>query len=236
MSRRAILWVACLAVSACTLNAPDDTGPLFGGGAGSAPREAKALSRATLGDGDIVLEGPKGWCIEPASLKSRRGNNFASLAGCYALTQGRVGAPVPYGILTVAISAPRQPGNIDASRALREAVSDDRVLSSRRADGVALVHLVPETAASEAGIGDPHWRGVFVQGRRVVVLAAYGPKGGAMSQGEGGTLLLALADRIRTLSRVTRTATVQKKTIKKKKTGLDLGGAIGRLLNGKVSE
>lgn len=225
MCRLVAVMVSGLILTACTLGLPGGS-EVFDNPTASTTPAAKPLSRATLGKGDIVLEGPSGWCIEPSSLKSRRGRNFASLAGCHALTKGRVGQPVPYGILTVAVSAPRPAGTVDASEALANAVTGERVLSSTRVDGVALVHLAPVTATTEAGLGDPQWRGVFVHGRRVVVLAAYGPAGGAISQGDGGRLLVALANRIRELS-----PNAPKDAQPPRKRGLDLGGAIGRLLN-----
>lgn len=229
-----IVTASYLVLSACSMALPGG-GEVFDNPSEETPEPRKALSRATLGKGDIILEGPRGWCIEPSSLNSRRGSNFASLAGCHALTEGRVGSPVPYGILTVAVSAPRPAGDVDISEALAQAVAGERILSTSRVDGVALVHIAPTRATTETGLGDPQWRGVFVQGRRVVALAAYGPQDGAIAQGEGGTLLIALANRIRELSGGA-TAPVAANAVPGQKTGLDLGGAIGRLLNRKVSE
>lgn len=190
------LMVAALLLGAgagCTLSSPENG---FLSGLTGAERPAP-LTRATLGGGDIILQGPKGWCIEPSSLRARQGDNFASLAGCHALTQGSSGAPVPYGILTVAVSAPRAPGDVDVQQALRQGVSDRSLLSTRIENGVALVHLAPGRSANAEGLGDPHWRAVFVQGRRVVMLAAYGPDKGEISGETGGRLMLALARAIR---------------------------------------
>lgn len=207
-------------LSACNLASPGN-GLLSGS---DRPAKPQALSEATLGNGDVILRGPQGWCIEPASLRARRGDNFASLAGCHALTQGASGAPVPYGILTVAISAPRAPGDVDVQQALRQAVSDQPLISTSIQDGVALVHLTPNRSASAEDLGDPHWRAVFVQGRRVVMLAAYGPANGAIAKDEGGRLLVSLARSIRASSpRQTVTKPAQP--------GVELGSRLKRLFN-----
>lgn len=211
-----LLW----GLSACTLTTPGN-GLLSGSDRQEKP---KALSEATLGNGDVILRGPDGWCIEPASLQARRGDNFASLAGCHALTQGASGAPVPYGILTVAISAPRLPGDVDVQQALRQAVSDQSLISTRIQDGVALVHLRPNRNASAEDLGDPHWRAVFVQGRRVVMLAAYGPENGAIANDEGGRLLVALARSIRASS-------PDQTVAKPAQPGIELGSRLKRLFN-----
>ncbi|MDA7427799.1 hypothetical protein PGB28_04955 [Primorskyibacter aestuariivivens] len=211
-----LLWT----LAACTLTAPGN-GFLSGGDRSETP---KALTRATLGGGDVILRGPDGWCIEPSSLRSRTSDNFASLAGCHALTQGASGTPVPYGILTVAVSAPRAPGDVDVQQALRQAVSDQPLISTSIEDGVALVHLAPERSATAEGLGDPHWRGVFVQGRRVVMLAAYGPENGAISGKDGGRLLLDLAGSIRASSPDLPEA-------KPAEPGFELGAGLKRLFN-----
>ncbi len=221
------------ALSACTLTKPEDSSTaqeprkgLFAQRREGPPEGTKALSQVKLGNGDIVLEGPSGWCIEPTSLVRGRGSNFASLAGCHALTEGRVGRPTPAGILTVTVSARRLGGDIDTSDALADAVRGQKVLSTQRSDGVALVQLQAKTPATADSIGDPQWRGVFVLGNRVVALAAYGPKGGEIAGSTGGKLLAATAQKMKTLSPIANRGAAMPPAKR-----LDLGRAIGRLLN-----
>lgn len=242
----------CLA--GCTLEAPDDTsfaaqgnretpvgadrsatgfGGIFSSRRNAPPEDAKALSKARLAKGDIVLEGPPGWCIEPRSLKAHRKDNFASLAGCHALTQGRTGTPVMAGIVTVTISARRPAGDVTTSDALAQAVAGEPILAQTEREGVALVHLRPRQAATETGPGEPHWRGVFVHGARIVALAAYGPQDGAVSGAEGGRLLSAIAARIRDLSPDPAAGGTPVAARRPATAG---GGILGRLLNRTVSE
>lgn len=176
------------------------TGPGFFSGLlprGAPDAPARPLTRAALARGEIALVAPHGWCIEPQSLSNKGRGSFAMLAGCNALTEGQTGPRVPRGVLTVTVSAQREDGTLTATEALGAAAHNGDVLDQDLRDGVALVHLRPAAAASDAGLGDPHWRAVFVHGGRAVTLAAYGPRGGDLSRRPGADLLMQLVRGIR---------------------------------------
>ncbi|TNF21828.1 MAG: hypothetical protein EP318_06040 [Rhodobacteraceae bacterium] len=170
-------------------------GGLFSGRAARTP--VAPPTEARLVGGDVVVPAPAGWCVEPKSLRARGQSGFALFAGCAALTEGQSGPWVPSGVLTATVSRRRAAGDLVAQEALSAAVGDGRILDQQLRDGVALVHLAPATAASDAGLGDPHWRAVFVHQGRAISLAAYGPAGGDISRRSGGELLLFLARGIR---------------------------------------
>lgn len=200
------LWLsfcAVIGVTGCGSGGPglglvDRTktgGGLFSGLAARTP--VAPQTEARLAGGDVVVPAPAGWCVEPQSLKARGQSGFALFAGCAAVTEDQSGPWVPSGVLTATVSRRRAAGDVVAAAALRAVVGDAGILDQRVRDGVALVHLKPETAASDKGLGDPHWRAVFVHDGRAVSLAAYGPAGGDISGRSGGELLLYLARGIR---------------------------------------
>ncbi|WP_417524565.1 hypothetical protein [Marinovum sp.] len=159
---------------------------------GGKPRSEVALSR-----GDVQLKAPRGWCIEPESLQDRGQQGFALLVGCRALNEGAAGVTVPSGVLTVAVSRRRAPGEADAVDALRQAVPKEAVRSEDRVNDVAIMQLRPKVASDATQLGDPVWRAVFVYEQRAISLAAYGPEGGKIAGGEGAALLFAIVDGIR---------------------------------------
>ncbi|AKO98404.1 hypothetical protein MALG_03260 [Marinovum algicola DG 898] len=162
------------------------------------PRQPAApQSRAALARGDVQLTAPRGWCIEPESLQARGQQGFALLVGCHALGATETGGAVPSGVLTVAVSARRAPGEADAVEALRQAVESGAVRSEDRVDDVALMRLRPRVSSDPSQLGDPVWRAVFVHEQRAISLAAYGPEGGQIAGGAGAALLLAIAKGIR---------------------------------------
>lgn len=170
-------------------------GGLFSGLSARTP--VAPQTEARLAGGDVVVPAPAGWCVEPQSLKARGQSGFALFAGCAAMTEDQSGPWVPPGVLTATVSRRRAAGDVVAPEALRAVVSDAHILDQQVRDGVALVHLKPQIATGEAGLGDPHWRAVFVHDGRAVSLAAYGPAGGDISGRPGGELLLYLARGIR---------------------------------------
>ncbi|MGY3438622.1 MULTISPECIES: hypothetical protein [unclassified Marinovum] len=161
---------------------------------------SEPVTRAQLAKGDVVIDAPDGWCVEQQSLRDRGQRGFALLVGCRAVTAGESGARVPFGAATVSVSSWRAPGELSAPEVLRAVVGVGSVLSQETRDGVALVQLRQTALPTEDGLGDPHWRGVFVHRGRTVLLAAFGPPGGEISQQGGAALLAALAEGIRSNS------------------------------------
>ncbi|WP_323767614.1 hypothetical protein [Marinovum sp.] len=204
--------LAALALLLAALSACGDQGPTLAlidrpSGEGffsglSKPRAPDApLTEVALGAGAVRLVAPQGWCIEPESLQTGGQQGFALLVGCRALTEGESGDYSPSGVLTVAVSRRRTPGEADAVEALRAAVQQEMVRSEDKVDGVALMRLRPRVTTDPSRLGDPVWRAVFVHQNRAISLAAYGPEGGRIAGTGGASLLLAIAKGIRGNSR-----------------------------------
>ncbi|MDO6730301.1 hypothetical protein Q4577_09740 [Marinovum sp. 2_MG-2023] len=147
-------------------------------------------TKVALANGDVIVDAPAGWCIEPKSLKARGRGGFALLAGCRALTEGKSGPFVPPGALSVTVWPRRPAGEVIATDALRAIIPDAVILEQQMHNGVVLMRMQSGQAATETDLGEPHWRAVFVHGGHMVSLAAFGPKNGEIA-GRGGSMLLA---------------------------------------------
>lgn len=172
-----------------------------GGGFGFAPRQsaprgnATPLTRTELLGGQLVVSGPKDYCIDAGSL--RRSSGFALLASCWNLTEGKAGSPVEPAILTVSAVRVPQGATLPDAATLAESIGSGAPSATRETDTLTLIRLDRGGQDGIAG-GDPrHWRGAMMQGDRVVMLAAYAPEGGATTGALGADLLTALADNIR---------------------------------------
>jgi hypothetical protein len=215
--RRFIECLACAIVAAGCAGAPPDTvadsGPQARGflagllsPATSPPPEGPTrpqlpmpLSRATLAGGDVVLEGPEGYCVDPLTVDNRVGGSFAMLASCRILSSGRTGAPAEPLLITVAVGPRGQAGDIPDAAGLA-ALVDAPLIGGNSAPGFTTANLASGGAQVLDGGDDRHWRAAFVQNGRLVGLALYAPADSAMAGRAGEGLLAALRSRIAALS------------------------------------
>ncbi|WP_238365630.1 hypothetical protein [Mesobacterium pallidum] len=168
-----------------------------GGGFDFAPRQsapranAAAVTRTELLGGAIVVPAPPGYCVDAGSL--RRGAGFALIASCWNLTDGQSGNPVEPAILTLsAVNVPAGSTLPDAAT-LAALVDGGTPSEVRESETLTLIRLDDGGQDGVTG-GDPrHWRGAMMLGGRIVLLAAYAPRGGAATGGLGADLLAELA-------------------------------------------
>lgn len=179
--KRAALAVA----SVLTLTACEGATGLLGG-ADDTPE--KAQRSAAFFDGEVVVAGPPGYCIDPSSVRRKAASGFALLAGCGHLSDAPAGA-VPPAVITVSIlpydaeAAPPTAGQLARPW---EGVGVTRQVDD---DGLAMIQvagggdrLLPE--------GDPrHWRGAMLIDGHLIGLAVYGEAGEHVA-GEAGKALL----------------------------------------------
>ncbi len=180
--RRAFFTMLILPLAACLEGVP-------GGG-------APALSRAMFYDGDVTVAGPRGYCIDPQSVKRGASGSFALLASCESLT-GTAGVVVDPAVLTVLVLPRRvgvsQPNSAEMTRAL----APDKVLLGFDGDGISLVH-VASGGRAVLPKGDPsYWRAGMVINDHLIGLAVYGPEGGSVASDAGRDLLMDLAEELR---------------------------------------
>jgi hypothetical protein len=162
---------------------PDSGGAFFLSGLLQGGDKAAPLSKAMLAGG-ITLKTPKGYCIDPETLK----RNFAILASCKALSNGRRGPDVPMAMMTVSVSGRSE--NSELPTAAQFAQSMDAQMLGGQSSGQYVSGNVKGQDSSVPEGSDPrHWRGAFTLGDRMVGLGLYAPKGSPLTGAKGGTLL-----------------------------------------------
>ena len=156
------------------------------------------LQAVSLFQGDVVVAGPAGYCIDRDSVKQGDDGSFVLLASCESLS-GKRGKNVPPAVMTVSVlpqdhaEAQPKPAELAGSLTSVEAVEGNDLslvyLSSGGND------FMPE--------GDPkHWRGGMVLNGYTIGLAVYGLAGSAASGEAGRQLITGLAARLRGASPV----------------------------------
>ena len=163
------------------------------------PSAQEALRAVAFYDGAVTVAGPRGYCIDRASIKQDAGGRFALLASCESLT-GQSGITVDPAVMTVAVlprtGATAAPDAAEMSRAL----DPGAVRHAEAGDGVTLIHIAAGGETVLPG-GDPaHWRASMIINGHIVGLAAYGPKGGRVAGPTGRDLLRDLAEALRRAS------------------------------------
>ncbi|MBE9636091.1 dihydroxy-acid dehydratase [Salipiger mangrovisoli] len=158
------------------------------------------LLRAPLEEGAVVVAGPGGYCIDPVTLDRRAGQGFAVLASCQILSGGETGAFVDPMMLTVTVGAAGASGTLPSPATMAAEAGQQAISGSALRGGLSLVHLasggnrvLPE--------GDPrYWRGAFRLNGRLVLMALYAPRDGALAGSDGAEMLRAVHARMVALS------------------------------------
>lgn len=150
---------------------------------GSAP-----LANATLAGGEIVVAGPRGYCIDPVTLSRGATRSFAVLASCNILSGGEEGIFVEPMMVTITVGPRLESPAIPAPEALASEVGQTLVSGSAR-DGLTTA-LLAGGGAEVLDNGDPrYWRGAFVENGHLIGLALYAPEGSRFVGRDGAEML-----------------------------------------------
>jgi len=156
--------------------------------------------KVALYDGDVVVRGPAGYCIDRRSLRGKPDGGFVLLASCEALSGLRGHAVEPV-LMTVSVM-PATPGALrPGAGEIARLMAPAEVLASEETADLALVHFASGGDGVLPGGDGRHWRAGMVVNGHIVGLALYARKGGAMAGGDGRALLTDLARGIRRSSR-----------------------------------
>ena len=201
--RRAAGVVCVLALTGCI----DLAGLASGGPQGERPSEP--LRQLSLYDGEVIVAGPRGYCIDADHMKRGVFGAFIPLASCESLRQ-QAGVGVEPGLLTVAV-LPRQTADAmpDAAE-LAASMEGDEALQTIDGDGLSIVQFATGGARALPG-GDPrYWRAGMVINGHLVGLAVYAREGSPLAGRRGLRLIMALAEELRgrspQMAEVTRAA------------------------------
>jgi len=194
-STRAGLFCLVILLAGC-----DDLAP---GGPGFRP-SGDGLSRdvsqqVALFDGEVVVRGPPGYCIDGDLTRRGGGGGLTLLASCGSLNGG-VGISVKPALMTVSV-LPRIPAAVppDAAQIARSA-APARVLEQVEADGITAVRLSSGDDAPLPGGDARHWKAGMVVNGHIAGPAVYGRSGSGIAGAEGRRLIYRLAKEIRQAS------------------------------------
>lgn len=215
-----LIWLAALWPLAGCLG-ETGTGPSPGT---DAPNVIEALP---LYNGEVVVRGPRGYCLDADSIRRRASNQLVLMASCESL-RGELGFSVPPALIVVNVSARRAGREQPSAAAIVASMAPKTPLEVVDGDGIALVHL---DAGGERALpgGDPrYWRAGMALNGHFVSLAVYGPKGSPVAGVTGKRLIIDIAESLRDASPVKRaaqpqTAPTPQTSVTRKKSGL-LGG------------
>ncbi len=172
-----------------------------GGDEGFDAPARKVRARAEMVRGAVVVQGPKGYCIDAKSLTSGGvSGGFALLASCESLLGRPAERPVLPALMTVSVLPyslkPVQP----RAHEMAAALAPHRALDQINGDGLTVVHLATGGEALSPKVDPKHWRGAMVINGHMIGLAVYAPKGSDLSGKDGLDLLGKLAETLREAS------------------------------------
>ena len=163
------------------------------------PSQAPALRQAPLMNGDVLLAGPDGYCIDGATLRDKGRDGFAMLASCRILSGNPQLDRVHPALMTVSVARNARPDDLPGPQGLAD-LTGARLLSGETEGGTVIAHL---SGGGDALLdsGDPsHWRAAFLLDGRLVSTALYAPEGSPLAGPDGRELLVALRDRMTDLN------------------------------------
>jgi len=207
MIRGAALTFAVLVLTGCASKMPDsapeaqaDAPVKRGLFAAFLPNNANAgalldstpvpLANARVANGDVVIAGPRGYCVDPVTLDDRGRQGFAVIASCRILSKGAQGPVVAPVVITASIgpaSTSKEP-DLPSAEALAASL-EVPLLQALDADGAVLAHL-GGGGATVIDNGDVrHWRAATHVNGHLVGLALYAPSGSALAGPDGAPFL-----------------------------------------------
>ncbi|GGG69629.1 hypothetical protein GCM10011415_16360 [Salipiger pallidus] len=153
------------------------------------------LKQATLAGGDVVVAGPRNYCVDPQTLPRGSARSFAMIASCNILSGGERGDFVEPVLVTVTTGPFEGAPVLPSPRLLAEEVGHPYAGGENGGD-ITLAQLGAGGNELLEG-GDPrYWRAAFVLNNHVVGLALYAPEGSRMAAGTGAQMLRQVRDSI----------------------------------------
>ena len=163
---------------------------------------SRVLRKVALYDGDVVVRGPRGYCIDSRSLRRRDDGGFALLASCEALS-GMRGEAVEPVLITVSVLPDPPEGAVTGAPTADEIASTmapAEVLAAHESAGLTMVQFASGGDRILPGGDGRHWRGGMWLGGHLIALALYAEADSPMAGKDGRGLLTELARRMRAAS------------------------------------
>lgn len=172
-----------------------------------------AAPRAVVLAGDVVVTGPKGFCIDPRATQNGDGVYFALLGSCASLSNSAShGRPTRPAVLSISLG---QQGGVrvsetaDALAALlgspegRSLLATDgspegvSVLSSEVVEGTVLVHASDPGLTRTRNLEPDYWRGLFDLKGRIATVSVFNLPGRAISEAAARGLIADMINALR---------------------------------------
>ncbi|PRY81862.1 hypothetical protein CLV76_101402 [Marivita geojedonensis] len=164
------------------------------------------LASTRLGRGEIVVFGPDGYCIDPATLRTSGSRGFAAIASCHILSGGTTGPIVEPVLVTVTVG----PATTDAPtpQDLAAALATE-LLEFRELSALDVGRFASGGESAFNGSAPVHWRGSFSLGPHLIGLTLYAPEGSPLLGTQGAAFLNTVSSRIRAKSEPTSTPSAE---------------------------
>ncbi len=150
------------------------------------------LRTTTLYEGDVVVVGPPGYCIDKESMRKRKAQGFVMLASCESLSGVR-GQEVEPVIMTLTVLPDRAGATRPSAASVAASMPDLAVIDSVDLNELSLVHFANGGNAAFQGKDAKHWRGALAINGHLIGLALYARQGSPAAGEDGQRLLVALA-------------------------------------------
>ncbi|MEM7598810.1 MAG: hypothetical protein AAF382_14035 [Pseudomonadota bacterium] len=196
----------------------------FGAG-GDVKRDV--IRTVTLYEGDVVVRGPDGYCIDRRSMRDRASQGFVVLASCESLSGVR-GQEVEPVIMTLTVLPGRAGATRPSATQIAASKPDMAVIKAVEGEDLSLVHFANGGDQALAGKDPRHWRGAMTVNGHLIGLALYARRGGQMAGDVGQGLLIRLAQNTKSSSPVRP----QVVATTAEETGAPPPGSLGALLGG----
>lgn len=161
--------------------------------------QRNVVRSVTLYDGEVVVRGPDGYCIDRRSLRDRASQSFVMLASCESLSGVR-GKEVEPVIMTLTVLPDRAGASRPSANEIAASLPGTQVLKAVEGDDLSLVHFASGGDQALAGKDPRHWRGAMSVNGHLIGLALYARLGGKMAGEEGQSLLSSLSQNTKSAS------------------------------------
>ncbi len=179
-----------------------DTGALGFLASGKEDEGRKVLRKVALYDGDVVVRGPRGYCIDRRTLRRRDNGGFVLLASCESLS-GMRGEAVEPVLITVSVLPDPPDGEVPAAptaQQIARSMAPAEVLAAHESAELTVVQFASGGDRILPGGDARHWRAGMRLNGHLVALALYAKSDSAMAGPGGRGLLTDVARRMRQAS------------------------------------
>ncbi len=174
---------------------------------------ASAPKAMRVAGGDVVLQGPAGYCIDPSSVLLEQGVTFALLGSCASIANSAMAAkPQHRAVLSISISAEAdarvsasgdallaflrsEPGH--GSIARDGQVASVSIATAEFSDGVVMIGARDQSPISGRALPRDYLRGIFDLKGRIVSVTVFGLSSRPLSKSAAQGLLAASIAQLR---------------------------------------